>query len=139
MAHYRINQNPDGSCFIRAKQLFGSIPELIEHHTQNTSGLPVILSDCIPKQHAKAVVISKDLEEKWELVREKITLGKMLGAGNYGEVYGNFDIILTHHSCALTVTVTVTVTVRCMCWDCVLPLAVHGKLRHHLWTTFSGK
>ena len=99
----------------------------------------VILSDCIPKQHAKAVVISKDLEEKWELVREKITLGKMLGAGNYGEVYGNFDIILTHHSCALTVTVTVTVTVRCMCWDCVLPLAVHGKLRHHLWTTFSGK
>ena len=41
VAHYRINQNPDGSCFIRAKQLFGSIPELIEHHTQNTSGLPV--------------------------------------------------------------------------------------------------
>lgn len=87
VAHYRINQNPDGTCFIRAKQLFNSIPELIEHHTQNTSGLPVILSDCIPKQHAKAVVISKDLEEKWELVREKITLGKMLGAGNYGEVY----------------------------------------------------
>ena len=41
----------------------------------------------MPNLGLQAVVISKDLEEKWELVREKITLGKMLGAGNYGEVY----------------------------------------------------
>lgn len=87
VAHYRINQNPDGTCFIRAKQLFASIPELIEHHTTSTSGLPVLLSDVIPKMHAKAVVISKDLEAKWELNRSYIKLGKMLGAGNYGEVY----------------------------------------------------
>eukprot|EP00036_Acanthoecidae_sp_10tr_P010434 CAMPEP_0182922166 /NCGR_PEP_ID=MMETSP0105_2-20130417/4623_1 /TAXON_ID=81532 ORGANISM="Acanthoeca-like sp., Strain 10tr" /NCGR_SAMPLE_ID=MMETSP0105_2 /ASSEMBLY_ACC=CAM_ASM_000205 /LENGTH=604 /DNA_ID=CAMNT_0025059763 /DNA_START=137 /DNA_END=1951 /DNA_ORIENTATION=+ len=87
VAHYRINQHPDGTCFIRAKQIFTSIPELIEHHKQRTSGLPVILSYCIPKAGKRAVVISKKLEEAWELPRKDVKMGKMLGAGNYGEVY----------------------------------------------------
>jgi len=87
VAHYRINQQADGRCFIRAKQLFNSIPALIDHHKGSTSGLPVVLSMVIPKMHAKAVVIAKHLEEAWELPRKDIKLGKMLGAGNYGEVY----------------------------------------------------
>eukprot|EP00035_Acanthoeca_spectabilis_P021746 m.439974 g.439974 ORF g.439974 m.439974 type:complete len:604 (+) comp18449_c0_seq1:201-2012(+) len=87
VAHYRINQNPDGSCFIRAKQIFTSIPELIEHHKGRTSGLPVLLTYCIPKAGKRAVVISKKLEEAWELNRKDVKMGKMLGAGNYGEVY----------------------------------------------------
>lgn len=86
MAHYRINQNEEG-CFIRAKQIFESIPELIEHHKGRTSGLPVILSYCIPKAGKRAVVISKKLEEAWELSRKDVKMGKMLGAGNYGEVF----------------------------------------------------
>eukprot|EP00037_Helgoeca_nana_P025820 m.286305 g.286305 ORF g.286305 m.286305 type:complete len:602 (+) comp27051_c0_seq1:325-2130(+) len=86
VAHYRINQNEEG-CFIRAKQIFESIPELIEHHKGRTSGLPVILSYCIPKAGKRAVVISKKLEEAWELSRKDVKMGKMLGAGNYGEVF----------------------------------------------------
>eukprot|EP00040_Diaphanoeca_grandis_P023518 m.128105 g.128105 ORF g.128105 m.128105 type:complete len:599 (-) comp29314_c0_seq1:618-2414(-) len=87
VAHYRINQQPDGRCFIRAKQSFDSIHELIEHHKNSTSGLPVVLSMVIPKMHAHAIVISKHLDDAWELPRKDIKLGKMLGAGNYGEVY----------------------------------------------------
>ena len=51
VAHYRINQNPDGTCFIRAKQLFNSIPELIDHHKTKTSGLPVLLEYAISHLH----------------------------------------------------------------------------------------
>lgn len=79
VAHYRINQNSDGTCYIRAKQTFNSIPELIEHHQQHHSGLPVLLEYVIPKAGKRAVVISKKLEEAWELKRSDIVKGTMLG------------------------------------------------------------
>jgi len=41
----------------------------------------------VVKAHAKGIVISKKDEETWEMKRSEIKLGKMLGAGNYGEVY----------------------------------------------------
>ena len=58
----------------QAKQTFGSIPELIEHHRSNTSGLPLPLSIVVPKAHAKALVISKKLEKAWELKRSRSSL-----------------------------------------------------------------
>lgn len=103
VAHYRINQNPDGSCFIRAKQIFTSIPELIEHHKGRTSGLPVLLTYCIPKAGKRAVVISKKLEEAWELNRKDVKMGKMLGAGNYGEVY-KVQLLLNCPQCGRLLT-----------------------------------
>ena len=33
------------------------------------------------------MVISMELDKKWELKRTDITLGARLGGGNYGEVY----------------------------------------------------
>eukprot|EP00038_Savillea_parva_P008563 m.177738 g.177738 ORF g.177738 m.177738 type:complete len:603 (-) comp14407_c0_seq1:150-1958(-) len=102
VAHYRINQNPDGSCFIRAKQLFPSIPELIKHHQGRTSGLPVVLTHCIPKAGKRAVVISKKLEEAWELNRKDVKMGDILGAGNYGEV---FQAVYTNGKNTMTVAV----------------------------------
>ena len=176
VAHYRINQNPDGTCFIRAKQLFNSIPELIDHHKTKTSGLPVLLEYaishlhlvsenqtarrlivhdalcflstfpsiktptlsillilpstnkatfhmvwtryCIHKAGKRAVVISKKLEEAWELPRKDIKMGKMLGAGNYGEVYKvrrlSCLFLPLHHShpffCACTTAMFLTPT-----------------------------
>lgn len=86
VAHYRINEGSDGRFFIRHKQTFGSIPELIEHHRANSSGLPMPLSHIVPKAHAKALVISKKMEAEWELKRDDVKMGKVLGTGNYGEV-----------------------------------------------------
>lgn len=53
---------------------------------------------CIPKAGKRAVVISKKLEEAWELPRKDIKMGKMLGAGNYGEVYKVRSLSYTHIS-----------------------------------------
>eukprot|EP00039_Didymoeca_costata_P022212 m.3995 g.3995 ORF g.3995 m.3995 type:complete len:586 (-) comp2874_c0_seq1:954-2711(-) len=90
VAHYRINE-ADGQFFIRHKQTFNSIPELIEHHRSHSSGLPMPLSHIVQKAHASAIVISKKMEAEWELKRDDVSMGKMLGAGNYGEVYkGNY-------------------------------------------------
>jgi len=86
VAHYRINES-GGQFFIRQKQTFGSIPELIQHHQEHHSGLPLKLMHIVVKAHAKGIVISKKDEETWEMKRSEIKLGKMLGAGNYGEVY----------------------------------------------------
>lgn len=87
VAHYRINEGSDGKFFIRQKQTFESIPDLITHHQSHTSGLPMVLSNIVPKAHAKALVISKKLEAAWELNRKDVVLGTMLGSGNYGDVH----------------------------------------------------
>ena len=86
VAHYRINEQA-GKFFIRQKQTFPSIPDLISHHQEHHSGLPLKLTHIVPKAHAKGIVISKKDEETWEMNRNEIKLGKMLGQGNYGEVY----------------------------------------------------
>eukprot|EP00730_Choanoeca_flexa_P020157 TRINITY_DN9856_c0_g1_i1.p1 TRINITY_DN9856_c0_g1~~TRINITY_DN9856_c0_g1_i1.p1 ORF type:complete len:541 (+),score=117.50 TRINITY_DN9856_c0_g1_i1:840-2462(+) len=84
--HYRITLGDDGY-FFRQGVCFATIPELIEHHQTKADGLCCVLSEVAPKAHAKTVVISMDLDRKWELKRSDVELGPRLGGGNYGEVY----------------------------------------------------
>ena len=86
IVHYRLGKGKEGF-FIRPGHCFETIKELIEHHQKSRDGLSCPLLHLIPKAHAQAVVISKELEAKWELDRNDIELGDVLGEGNYGEVY----------------------------------------------------
>lgn len=84
--HYRIT-NGDQGYFFRQGVCFDTIPELIEHHQTTADGLCCVLQKVAQKAHARTVVISMDLDKKWELKRSDVTLGDMLGGGNYGEVF----------------------------------------------------
>lgn len=84
--HYRINESDKGVCIGPGRQ-FDTIQLMIENYRKKADGIPCQLKNTIPKAHAKAMIISKETEKKWELKREDVTLGKMLGAGNFGEVW----------------------------------------------------
>lgn len=84
--HYRIG-NKDGQVFFRAGTCFPTIQELIVHHEGNADGLVSGLGKVAPKAHAQTIVIGKDMDDKWEMKRELLKVGKRLGVGNYGEVF----------------------------------------------------
>lgn len=86
VVHYRINKVDEGFN-IGPTRNFPTIQDLIAHYRSNADGIACALTDTVPKAHAKAVVISKAAEKRWELKREDLELGKVLGSGNYGDVH----------------------------------------------------
>jgi abelson tyrosine-protein kinase 1 len=99
--HYRVSKGPAG-LFISKESAFPTMNELIEHHSKKADGLIVPLKVCqclsffltpqhaVPKKVTNAASISKEMEDKWELDRNEITLSAKLGSGQYGEVYEGF-------------------------------------------------
>ena len=103
--HYRVSKGASG-IFISKDSVFQTMSELIEHHSKKADGLIVPLKVCalyslccvslslaqhvVAKKEAKGVAISKEMEDKWELDRNEITLAAKLGSGQYGEVYEGF-------------------------------------------------
>lgn len=86
VVHYRINESEKG-VGIGPSKLFPTIQEMIAHYRRKSEGIACLLTNTIPKAHAKAMIISKEMEKKWEIKRSDVVLGKLLGAGNFGEVY----------------------------------------------------
>lgn len=86
IVHYRINESDKG-IGIGPSKLFPTVQEMIEYYKKKADGICCMLTATIPKAHAKPMIISKENKAKWELKRSDIVLGKLLGAGNFGEVY----------------------------------------------------
>lgn len=86
IVHYRINESDKG-VGIGPSKLFPTVQEMIEYYKKKADGICCMLTDTIPKAHAKPMIISKENKVTWELKRSDIKLGKILGAGNFGEVY----------------------------------------------------
>eukprot|EP00051_Salpingoeca_urceolata_P016150 m.213238 g.213238 ORF g.213238 m.213238 type:complete len:648 (+) comp18602_c0_seq5:1936-3879(+) len=86
IGHYRIVED-GGEFHIRPGETFPDIPSLVDRYRDDGGGLTTALIFPVPKAHSKAVVISKSVDKQWELKREDIQLGRVLGEGNYGEVY----------------------------------------------------
>eukprot|EP00049_Salpingoeca_infusionum_P004816 m.84059 g.84059 ORF g.84059 m.84059 type:complete len:711 (-) comp12736_c0_seq5:226-2358(-) len=85
--HYRVSKTPQGLVFVSKDSPFPTLVELIEYHQTNADGLVDALKYVVPKKKAIVYGVSKDADDQWEIDRSAITMGRKLGAGQYGEVY----------------------------------------------------
>jgi len=87
--HYRIETVHDGKFHLQGSSSpdFASLQELVTFHKQKRAGLSTTLKDPCPKEGAKASDLSYETKDKWEVSRDTVELIKLLGQGQYGEVY----------------------------------------------------
>lgn len=86
--HYRIRQLDAGGFFIARKAVFETLQDLVNHYSQWSDGLAVLLSK--PCSHFEKPMIS-DLSHRhkdlWEIPRNSVSLSVRLGGGQFGDVY----------------------------------------------------
>ena len=85
--HYRI-RTLDDFYFISQRHKFQTLEELVACYRSDAHGLGNILTypACLIEKPQTAG-LSKTLNERWEVEREKIELISRLGAGHFGEVW----------------------------------------------------
>lgn len=86
IVHYRINETDKG-VGIGPSKLFATVQLMISYYKEKAEGICCKLTDTLPKAHSYPMIISKENYLKWELKSSDITKVKLLGAGNFGEVY----------------------------------------------------
>ncbi|KAB7496716.1 Tyrosine protein-kinase src-1, partial [Armadillidium nasatum] len=74
---------------------FPNLNDLVEEYKVNTHGLPMLLGNPCPKVLPTMYELSIETKEEWEIDRGEIKLVKLLGEGNFGEVYYVIAKLLT--------------------------------------------
>lgn len=82
--HYRV-QGKDSKLTIDDETFFSSLEEMIKHYEQDCDGLCTKLTK--PKIKSADQEISKAQLSKWEIVRDKIRQGALIGSGQFGDVF----------------------------------------------------
>ena len=102
--HYRINEDADGKVYVTSESKFGTLAELVHHHSLVGDGLITQLLYPAPKRN-KPTVFPLAPPDHWEIDRTDIVMKHKLGGGQYGDVYeaawkrGNITVsIHRHHS-----------------------------------------
>ncbi len=83
--HYRIRHLDNGGFYISTRIRFTGLPELVEHYQQNADGLSVRLLNACPSE--SPTLHSLSFQDPWEIPRNSITFEKILGKGQFGEVW----------------------------------------------------
>lgn len=84
--HYRINEHPDGKVYVTSESKFGTLAELVHHHSLLGDGLITQLLYPAPKRD-KPTVFPLAPPDEWEIDRTDIVMKHKLGGGQYGDVY----------------------------------------------------
>ncbi|XP_065886239.1 tyrosine-protein kinase TXK-like isoform X2 [Dysidea avara] len=84
--HYHIKVDEDKKYYISEKHRFITIGDLIEYHKHNGGGLVTRLrrppAQLVPSQ----LSLSSTLDDKWEIDKSTLSLGKEIGSGQFGRV-----------------------------------------------------
>ncbi|XP_076807466.1 tyrosine-protein kinase Src42A-like isoform X2 [Clavelina lepadiformis] len=84
--HYRIVKK--GDLFINPSHRFGSLLELVKFYQEAANGLVVKLaSPCVNVQVPQTSGVPQVVADEWEIERNFLELGEVLGEGNFGKVY----------------------------------------------------
>ncbi|XP_059096017.1 tyrosine-protein kinase ABL1-like [Tigriopus californicus] len=83
--HHEIQSNKDGLVFVRPKDLFTSIDELIQHYRRQAAGLPTRLRYLPQKRNRTSQF--KGQSDKCEILQDDFAMTRKLGDGHFGEVY----------------------------------------------------
>jgi len=84
--HYRIRSS-NGSYFIRTSNMCRTLPLLIESHYNSSHGLCAKLQAACPKVVSATQELDCTTADNWEVDRSTVQLGKLIGSGEFGEVY----------------------------------------------------
>ncbi|XP_028035333.1 tyrosine-protein kinase Abl isoform X2 [Bombyx mandarina] len=84
--HYRINEDADGKVYVTSESKFGTLAELVHHHSVAGDGLITQLLYPAPKR-SKPTVFPLAPPDHWEIDRTDIVMKHKLGGGQYGDVY----------------------------------------------------
>eukprot|EP00041_Stephanoeca_diplocostata_P017981 m.372909 g.372909 ORF g.372909 m.372909 type:complete len:672 (-) comp20879_c0_seq1:254-2269(-) len=84
MKHYHIKKAA-GEFWINERHRFPTIQELIEYHRLNSGGLITRLRKSLDE--ASAPPTAGFGHGRWEIPKSQISLGKLIGEGNWGKVY----------------------------------------------------
>eukprot|EP00794_Sanderia_malayensis_P004977 gene4977-5627_t len=83
--HYRIRHLDDGGYYISTRIRFTGLPELVDHYQQSADGLSVCLLQPCPTE--SPTLHSLSYQDPWEVPRDSISFQKILGKGQFGEVW----------------------------------------------------
>eukprot|EP00124_Ichthyophonus_hoferi_P002798 Ihof_evm1s208 gene=Ihof_evmTU1s208 len=85
--HYRIKANAEGRYHITRQVVFNSINDLCEHYQCSSDGLCYRLTYPCPKRAQGTLDLDYRTAQNWEVDRNNIKLIRLLGKGEFGEVY----------------------------------------------------
>ena len=83
--HYRVRKLDNGGFYISTRVRFIGLPELIEHYTRDSDGLSSKLKNACPSESPTLGTLS--YKDPWEVPRDRIKLLRLLGRGQFGEVW----------------------------------------------------
>ncbi|XP_064112693.1 tyrosine-protein kinase SRK2-like [Macrobrachium nipponense] len=86
--HYKIHYTDDGTYAINKSLSFKSLELLVAFYQKESAGLCTRLTKpCTKVWNPDTVGLSFDTSDQWEIPKSLIKLTKLLGSGNFGEVY----------------------------------------------------
>ncbi|KAK2724344.1 hypothetical protein QYM36_001002 [Artemia franciscana] len=85
--HYKIKAIDSGGYYISTRQVFSSLPELVDAYCTNAYGLCHRLVTPCPRPKPTTWDLSPETRDAWEISRTEISLIRKLGSGNFGEVW----------------------------------------------------
>uniref|UniRef100_A0A0M3JTJ3 Tyrosine-protein kinase n=1 Tax=Anisakis simplex TaxID=6269 RepID=A0A0M3JTJ3_ANISI len=93
--HYKIKRNRDGRFYITPSRMFESLRHLVIHYETQADGLCCQLTSAVPRIAPTRPELSHLTRDNWEIPKEQIRLEKMIGSGNFGQVWHGYwrDII----------------------------------------------
>lgn len=87
--HYRI-KHIDGKYTIDDEEYFENLKDLVLHYKADADGLVTNLTEHVvnanPSLNISPTILDK-LTDKWQLKRENLVLGELIGKGNFSEVF----------------------------------------------------
>ncbi|KAL4717805.1 hypothetical protein ACJJTC_000954 [Scirpophaga incertulas] len=122
--HYRINEDSDGKVYVTSESKFGTLAELVHHHSVLGDGLITQLLYPAPKRN-KPTVFPLAPPDEWEIDRTDIVMKHKLGGGQYGDVYE-----ATWKRCSITVAVKTLKDDTMALKDFLEEAAIMKEMRH---------
>merc|ERR1712071_500792 len=81
------SEDPEQRVYVTSESRFGTLAELVHHHSANADGLITQLLYPAPKRHKPKVFALSPEPDEWEIERTDIAMKQKLGGGQYGDVY----------------------------------------------------
>uniref|UniRef100_A0A8C4QV27 Tyrosine-protein kinase n=1 Tax=Eptatretus burgeri TaxID=7764 RepID=A0A8C4QV27_EPTBU len=86
--HYRIFPMDNQRVCISRKRTFENLDTLVAFYQKDADGLiTLLINPCVQIDVPSTVGLSYDTVDHWEIDRSSIKMEKIIGAGNYGEVW----------------------------------------------------
>ncbi|XP_065843114.1 tyrosine-protein kinase Src42A-like [Oscarella lobularis] len=86
--HYRVRKVETGDgYFIVRRAVFRDLISLVSHYQSNSDGLCSRLVEACPQTEKPSIDLCRSTKDQWEIPRDSLRLQKLLGQGQFGEVW----------------------------------------------------